>query len=877
MTSEEFSRLIVSDEVVTRIKGYRQRLPELDLLKQRVSELREKMNEANNDALRFQSLRLKKLAAEMKSELKKLQARAREISSLKTGLPVLMYQATFAESVSKKGYVGTWRKQSAAILNGLFMLDIDHVDDIKQCLLDMQDRNNMPTVRELCEHFQILLIHVTPSGRGLRMVAVADAERGNLADNQQWLAKELGVEPDIACKDASRCSFCPMFDDIIYIDNEKLFNYENPEYNEKFGDQYRRGNSQPLASRSSDNNHNPIGNSRTGNGRTAQLAGPEVKQDAGLVEWQSVSSQNVDVQNVDVRLKEGYHGKSYYDICEKWFECNGGKPAMGDRHRCLLSLASDLRYISDNNAHLLQRILEECSVGREIVDEGNGAELAAIASGACGRQLWKSIPKRFQPVLSSLGILEHAPLVDKESRAQSEIDYEYWWQRLSPLLADSPGFREVVEPLPEHHRLAGVLAAGAMMGTYLTRCWWEHFDGKDYRLSFLVYIIGGAASGKSFVPRMDALLMAPMMAADRVGREWERQYKEEMKKRAASSKNAKADAPEQRHPVIRYVPSTISNAMLYRRLIDAVDENAMGPDGQPMHLHVYTCEAELATALRAQQGSWAGKLDLECKSFQNEVAGVDYANDQSVNGIIQVNWNQVVTGTPDAMARKIRPATVLDGLATRLVLFPMPANDYAMIEKRRAIRDHDRECYLRSVGLQLEDIKGELKADRLVDFCYEYEEKLAKDAEMEQDLCLDYFRKRIPLIMMRYTLVRMVMRQLKEARTGQPLEVLDSDLEFARLIGDFCLASQMHFFGQMVMDALDNESKTFVPRRRSRKVREMYAMLPPAFSVDALVEKGFSKSLSAARVIIHRWREDGLIKQDDNADVFIKNFKEIPE
>lgn len=550
---------------------------------------------------------------------------------------------------------------------------------------------------------------------------------------------------------------------------------------------------------------------------------------------------------------------------------------MGDRHRTLLSLASDLRYITDNDPQLLKRVLEECSVGRELIDEGNVNELSAIASGACGRQLWKSIPKRFQPVLSSLGIFESAGSVDDATGPKNQIDYEMWWRRLEPLLSDSPGYREAVASLPDHHKLAGVLAAGAMMGTYLTRCWWEHFDGKDYRLSFLVYIIGGAASGKSFVPRMDALLMAPMMAADRVGREWERQYKEEMKKRAASSKNAKAEAPEQKHPVIRYVPSTISNAMLYRRLIDAVDGNVMGPDGQPIHLHVYTCEAELATALRAQQGSWAGKLDLECKSFQNEVAGVDYANDQSVNGIIQVNWNQVITGTPDAMARKIRPTTILDGLATRLVLFPMPANDFAMIEQQRVVRDHDRECFLRSIGLKLEEVKGELKVDRLVDYCYEYEAKLAKEAELEKDYCLDYFRKRIPLIMIRYTLVRIVMRQLKEAAAGEPLQVLDSDLEFAKLIGDFCLTSQMYFFGQMVMDALENEAKTFVPRKRSRKIREIFAKLPQKFNVDTLVDNGYSKTLSAARVIAYRWREDGLVSPTENKDEYCKNFKEIPE
>jgi hypothetical protein len=370
-----------------------------------------------------------------------------------------------------------------------------------------------------------------------------------------------------------------------------------------------------------------------------------------------------------------------------------------------------------------------------------------------------------------------------------------------------------------------------------------------------------------------------------------------MKKRSASTKNAKSEAPDQQHPVVRYLPSTVSNAMLYRRLTDALDANATGPDGEPMHLHCYTCEAELATALRVQTGSWAGKLDLECKSFQNEVAGVDYANDQSVNGIIQVNWNQVVTGTPDAMSRKIRPSTVLDGLVTRLCIFPMPQNDFAMIERRRAVRDHEREAFLRSIGIRLEQVKGELRAERLVDFCYDYECRLTDEARLEQDYCLDYFRKRIPLIMMRYTLVRIVMRELfgdsskKEDppadETGavansslftlhSSLKVEDSDLAFARLIGDFCLTTQMYLFGQMVMDAMEAESKAFTPRRRSRKIREAYAMLPETIDAETLVVKGVAKTLKAASNTIGKWIEDGLISPVGNKK-FKKNFKEIPE
>ena len=420
-----------------------------------------------------------------------------------------------------------------------------------------------------------------------------------------------------------------------------------------------------------------------------------------------------------------------------------------------------------------------------------------------------------------------------------------------------------------------------MFGSYLTRCWWEHFDGKDYRLSFLVYIVGSAASGKSFVTELDRLIMQPMLAADKVGREWERQYKEDMKKRSASSKNAKQDAPEQQHPVIRYVPSTISNAMLYRRLTDAVEPATEGPDGQPLHVHLYTMEPELATALRAQQGSWAGKNDLELKSFHNEYAGVDYANDQSCNGIIQVNWNQVVTGTQEAMARKIKPTTVLDGLVTRLALFVMPQNDFQMIERRRAVRLHEREALLRSIGLRLEQVKGELACERLVDFCYDYEQQLTNEARIEQDLCLDYFRKRIPVIMMRYTLVRMVLREIASPNLPltsphSPLEVHDSDLEFARLIGDWCLMAQMHLFGEMVMEAQERERSQFVPRKRSTKIREAYAMLPDKLTSETLVERGVCKDVNRSNETLRRWLADGLVEMSEEMKVYRKKFKEIP-
>jgi hypothetical protein len=246
-----------------------------------------------------------------------------------------------------------------------------------------------------------------------------------------------------------------------------------------------------------------------------------------------------------------------------------------------------------------------------------------------------------------------------------------------------------------------------------------------------------------------------------------------------------------------------------------------------------------------------------------------------------VNWNQVVTGTPDAMSRKIKPSTVLDGLVTRLALFRMPSNDFAMIERRRVVQDQQRTALLRSIGLRLDQLRGCLECDRLVDYCYEYEARLAREAALEQDRCLDYFRKRIPLIMMRYTLVRMVCRELTagtlQATTGIRLRVEDSDLEFAKLIGDWCLAAQMDFFGQAVVDALDNEGRDFVPRRRSQKMRQLYASLPDgSLRPEVIVSRGGANSVKTAQKLLQRWVQDGLVTFDLDSRTYKKVYKEIP-
>ena len=111
------------------------------------------------------------------------------------------------------------------------MLDIDHVENPMQIWYKLrEDEEQMK---------KVALVHITSSTFGLRIVAVADINLGNLADNQIVLAEKLGQKHDESCIDATRNSFAPKEEDILYINEELLFDYYNEEYDKRYTQLYR--------------------------------------------------------------------------------------------------------------------------------------------------------------------------------------------------------------------------------------------------------------------------------------------------------------------------------------------------------------------------------------------------------------------------------------------------------------------------------------------------------------------------------------------------------------------------------------------------------------------------------------------------------------
>ena len=160
---------------------------------------------------------------------------ARWANSLKESLPCLIFGARdFDETPMKKDPEKKMKRRvlQGIHLSGLFMFDVDHVDNPRE-IFERTQQEGFP--------WEVVFAHVTSSGKGLRLVCKARVEIGNIADNQLALAKALGVKADASCIDASRISYAPMREDVYCLNEEELLNYYDEEFDKKYCEAYRSG------------------------------------------------------------------------------------------------------------------------------------------------------------------------------------------------------------------------------------------------------------------------------------------------------------------------------------------------------------------------------------------------------------------------------------------------------------------------------------------------------------------------------------------------------------------------------------------------------------------------------------------------------------
>ena len=731
-------------------------------------------------------------------------------ASLKRKLPAFIFQATFDETESAKGKLGAWRKQSATRLTGLVVMDVDHVESEE--LKVKSEEFAAADFKQRAAEPGILLVYITPSGHGLKIVFKARTEWGNLIDNQHEMAKVLGVEVDESCKDASRMSFICKESDILFIDKE-LFTYENKEFGERYDALYRDGHS--AAERTMD---------------------------------EVFESEELKVPDHQPSFK----GIPYSEIIDAWWKQNGGEPQEGERNVKLYQLAVNLRAICDNNKQLLLEIMPRLGLGEQ--------ELCSIVESAC-KEPPKGLSKMLSGILSEKGIVKSEKLVDV-SHQPSNIDPLLWeWgAEIEALAEEYPLIKDITKGLKRNQYPAALFVGGGLLMTLMTRCTYRFYHRPEElrRLNNSTLIIGDPASGKSFATRLFKLLASPIVAADKIGKEAINAYREQMR-----TKGANKEKPKKPKVVVRIHPARTSNAQFIQDMVNAVEE----VDGEPMQLHMLTFDTELDNTLSLQKGgAYIDKQALQLKAFHNEEDGQAYSNVDSVFQEFYVIWNFIYTGTPIALKKMVNEQNFGSGLATRLTCIPLPATNFEMMS-RESVVDYDSDERLRAWAEKLDKTKGLLSVDKIVDELYDWTARRMEDAKENDSKADEMLLKRCAYHGLNFAAPFIVMRHWESLKQdGQywcgEFETDEVDWRLAELITNIQYACQRHYFGAMAENYFDNKLKdASVNVQRRQKTYEAFDRLPDEFTIEDVVRCFNLGSEASARKKVTRLCRDHLIEK----------------
>ena len=778
---------------------------------------------------------------------------------LKRGLPAFIFQATFDETESKKGVVGAWRKQSATRLTGLVVMDIDHVEEPLTLYQGWVEKGLD------WKKLGIVLIYITPSGHGLKIVFKADVKKGNLIDNQHAMAEVLGVEVDESCKDASRMSFICKESDILFI-NKELFTYENKEFSDKYEPEYRANHSGATKTVAVAAAPIALGLPLATEGTQEQGSGEERTVDAGQVENNDVKWRGYDIQSI---IDQRYADKL---PCE----------ADSNRHAESLKLATDLMLMLDSDKQRVLRIVEAQPWVQEIIKSrnenvGQTVESAASCVARKEHEYASSLPSKsmLEAIRKVTGksyqeITKTQEKKEATTLSEDEINTRLWdWgEQIEQLSEHYPLLKDICKGLKKNQYPAALVVGGGMMMTLMTRCTYRFYHRPEElrRLNCSALVIGDPASGKSFATRLYKLLMTPVFESDKIGKDAINAYREEMR-----TKGANKEKPKKPKVVIQIHPSRTSNAQFTQDMINAV----VMIDGVKMHLHMFTFDTELDNTLAIQKGgSWIDKQSLELKAFHNEEDGVAYSNNDSIFQDFNVYWNFVYTGTPIALKKKVNEQNFGSGLATRLTCVPLPATNFQMLSREPQV-DIESDERLKEWAYKLDKTKGELPVQKLVDELYDWTERRMLDAQENESKADEMLLKRCAYHGLNFAAPFIVMRHWdKMKKDGDywtcEFETDEVDWQLAELIVNMQYACQRHYFGAMAEAYFDNKNREIATNVRHRqKTIEAFGRLPEEFVIEDVM-KCFSVSNTAASSKIFRMIKDRYVEKSGD---YVENGK----
>ena len=553
----------------------------------------------------------------------------------------------------------------------------------------------------------IVLVHVTPSTQGLRLVFVIP-EGMDIAMAQRWMSQQLeDSEYDTVVKDLARPSFLVPEEYLLYINEKELFKERkitstssalpgggasllagdckspgrladsNPgcltgEYpgcfavenanhkvqSSNLNVQSKESSNLKVQSKESSNlnvqsNDYVQDNRFPGtNGDNAVSSGsavlPAQPGDSHPVDDPHLgpAGDNQDAGGVAAQrvFPKEYNGIAYEKLVAKLVELLGGEPEHGSRNAFIFTLACYLRYLCDDNPAWIKQVIP--TFGEE------QKRAFATVESACNRRQAHRLP----------GIVRKAIKLsqDDESKAMcagcfDDDDFgdihnpESYFYNIHQMPQKLPKLiKLLVSKTPEIYRPAVSQAVFPPLASHLLETRFRYIDNVEHEATLMQILCAPTGSGKESVSQPINRIMADIRKRDEEQRERERKWKDE-----CNSKGANKDRRERPEGlVIQEVNIDMTNPAFVLRMKEA--ENHF--------LYAKVNELNLFDALKGKTNQHFRIMEL---AFDLGNYGQDRVGTQSVTETVQVRFNWNASCTPRKCRDYFR-RVVTDGPISRI-------------------------------------------------------------------------------------------------------------------------------------------------------------------------------------------------------------------
>lgn len=754
------------------------------------------------------------------------------ISQKKTSLPAIIPTIThFAESKDRWGRVGLWRVQAYGYLSGQDVVDGDHVPNV-------EERINEWLQREDFKELGIVCIFITPSGEGVKVIFKAREEWGNLQDNAYTMAEKLGILDycDSQTKNSDHAHFIPKACDVKYIDWKEMLTYENPAYEARYGEAYRRGESDPTQP------------------RWQELE--RQRREARKQTSSGVSTQPADTAQpqVETPVELSEEDEAFIKVLNEHY---GPSLPPHTKHDTMQTETSHwLCYFNDNDPQKAIAMAKRLDWVKNW--NPNPGEVEDLCQSAAKKKLLTRYPKALKELMDKAGInLEQSAAGAKNANPLAVLPFDRWCDQIEGFFDVYPCLREVCEPHPRRLWPFLLFASAAMMGTCMDLTYYYFYAnrGERTRLNYIIWGVGDPTSGKHTLERLMNNLLAPIIAEGEIADDSTNTWKSETDAKGANKE--KDLRPEIFNRMFGY---RTSNSEFIRSLINCKEE----VDGEMMGRHMVTVSSEKDLEI-GKSGSWISKSNMILLSFHGEYDDQHYSNKQSVSGRYRVFWNMVETFTPPTLTKLVNERSVNSGLDTRTGTIPMGEEDFKMIPlgEKDDPKTAEYNKTLQQWSYRLDQRRGELPLWPLVEHVHKWCDDRRAIAEFNDRDKADWLLvKRVPYYGLNISAPYIDMRHWEEREQTGTYIPDDVDRSLVDLVLDIQYKTQHYWYYELHRLYYDNQLRDAAQqRRRTTKFQECFRLLPEEFSTERFAQVFGYANNRAGQKTLQRLEEDKAIER----------------